>query len=176
MDDKQLIIDAIEKYKKYNNASSFGIVLLNYPDIFENIQSKGYDAGSTARLGRMDNSYYEGLDLYESINAIRGNAEFNLDYYRMIIIAEISYIGDILARNSYFDKSPLLEFLRHFRNGLSHGNKFNFSGKEPIRIAEFKNFKITKELQGQNILFDFIKLGDIYDVFDELKKYVQLLN
>ena len=51
-------------------------------------------------------------------------------------------------------------------------NKFNFSKIEPVRSARFKNFVITKELQGTVVLFAFIPAGDVFDLFDFIENYL----
>ena len=80
----------------------------------------------------------------------------------------------MLAKNSYFSKSPELEFFRHLRNGVAHNNKFTFSAKEPIRQASFRGFSIDKTLEGRDVLYrvggdSFVDEGDILDLFDEIE-------
>lgn len=114
----------IDQLKAAYVAASTGLVLLNDPDLPELLLARGYDAGSTIRLGRKDNTYYEGLDPYSAIEASRGNPGFNLDFLGDLITTMVSWVGDELASNGYFDKTPELEFFRHVRNGLSHGIRF----------------------------------------------------
>jgi hypothetical protein len=92
-------------------------------------------------------------------------------------------LGDELARESYFDTGPDLEFVRHLRNGIAHGNQFNLRRGEPRRPAHFtgpdrrgmpdgkitppgqaNTFEITPGLHGQKVLFDFVGPGDISDL------------
>ena len=86
-----------------------------------------------------------------------------------------SWIGHELKSKQYFDKTPELEFFRHLRNGLSHGNKFYFREGEPKRPARFKTFEITRCLQGQEVAFSFINTGDFFDLFDYLKAHLRAL-
>lgn len=87
----------------------------------------------------------------------------------------ISWVGDELSNNGYFDKTPELEFFRHLRNGISHGNKFSFKNDEPTRLAKFKGFEITKVIQGKTVLFEFISTGDLFDLFDHIKTHLRAL-
>jgi hypothetical protein len=36
-------------------------------------------------------------------------------------------LGDALSDHAYFDRDPALEFVRHLRNGIGHGNHFNLA-------------------------------------------------
>ena len=92
-------------------------------------------------------------------------------------------LGDELAKESYFDRKPDLEFIRHLRNGVGHGNRFNLQGAEPRRPAHFTGpdrrfmpdgtttppgqqhtFTITPALNQQEVLFGFIGPGDVCDL------------
>ena len=88
----------------------------------------------------------------------------------------LSWVGDALSENKYFDKMPELEFFRHLRNGISHSNKFNLvQYGEPKRPAKFKNFEITPALENQPVLFEFISTGDLFDLFDYIKTHSSAL-
>ena len=92
-------------------------------------------------------------------------------------------LGDEFARVGYLDKGPDLEFIRHLRNGVAHGNRFHLTGDEPKRSAHFTGpdrrlmangtvtpageahiFEITAALNGQRVLFDFMGPGDVCDL------------
>lgn len=47
------------------------------------------------------------------------------DQLRASITGALVTVGDALASHRYFDRGPDLELLRHLRNGLAHGNRFN---------------------------------------------------
>lgn len=53
-------------------------------------------------------------------------------------MASVTLIADRLSRNSYFNKTPELEFLRHVRNAVAHGIRFNLRPDEPRRPARFR--------------------------------------
>lgn len=169
------IADMIERLLEYYAAMSTTLILLNDDDILKLLEAKGYDRGSTIRLGRRNNSYYEGIDFWQSIHAVRGKSGFNLDFLGGLMMTILSWVGDELAKNQYFDKTPELEFFRHLRNGISHGNFFNLLNGEPRRPAAFKLFEINAKHHGQNVLFEFISTGDLFDLFDHVKSHLRTL-
>jgi len=85
-------------------------------------------------------------------------------------------LGDVLAQNQYFDRAPELELIRHLRNGIAHGNRFRIDKPENLtrfpahnRDAWVKSdtkavFEITKNLQDQPVLFEYMEAGDVLDV------------
>lgn len=81
-------------------------------------------------------------------------------------------VGDALARNDYFDRAPVLELVRHLRNGIAHGNSFritNLDRPAHNRDAGYSGpntsiFEITAAHDGQPVLFDFIGAGDVLDL------------
>ena len=87
----------------------------------------------------------------------------------------ISWIGHELSLRSYFDKSPELEFFRHLRNGISHGNRFHFKSGEPKRPARFRAFNMTPALHGQAVLFEYMSTGDVFDLLDHVKAHLRKL-
>jgi hypothetical protein len=82
-----------------------------------------------------------------------------------------------LERRCYFDRAPVLELVRHLRNGIAHNNKFriddpaklikkpanNFDAK--IRSPAGTLFEITPVLQGMPVMFDYMGPGDYVDLF-----------
>lgn len=85
-------------------------------------------------------------------------------------------LGDALAGNDYFDRAPLLEMVRHLRNGVAHGNRFNL--RDQRRLAQYPahnrdakigtlsghTFEIVSAMNGQPVMFDFMKPGDFVDL------------
>jgi hypothetical protein len=169
------IADMLGRLQEYYAAVSTALVLLNDDDVLRLLRAKGYDPGSTIRLGRRDNSYYEGIKLWDAIHSVRRNAGFNLDFLGSLFMTTLSWVGDELSKNGYFDKTPELELFRHLRNGISHGNTFNLLNGEPRRPAKFKRFDITSALHGKNVLFEFMSTGDLFDLFDHVKAHLRTL-
>jgi hypothetical protein len=87
--------------------------------------------------------------------------------------------GDILDKYDYFDHGPEVELIYHLRNGVAHGNKFHFTVRgNPVGISRMNRypaflrsfsgrevFRITPNLEGSPVLFDFIGPDDIIQLF-----------
>lgn len=117
-----------------------------------------------------------------AVRQISAGAEYQETYVRLWLAGALLTLGDRLAVEKYFDQGPDLEFVRHLRNGIAHGNKFHFTPDEPRRPAHFTGpdqrlrgdattprgeaitFEITRSLQGKPVLFDFIGPGDVCDL------------
>jgi len=78
-------------------------------------------------------------------------------------------VGDALGEHKYFDPCPEAQMIRHLRNGIAHGNRFDFhpsvidpkSGKlkRPANtfryspIQQMPMYEIDTHLQGQEVLW-----------------------
>src|SRR5437868_2157738 len=51
---------------------------------------------------------------------------FQQEYERLWLVGALLTLDDRLKAEGRFDKSPEIEFLRHLRNGVAHGNRFTF--------------------------------------------------
>lgn len=104
---------------------------------------------------------------------------------RVWLVGALLTIGDALKQNNYFDRAPELELLRHLRNGVGHGNVFRFD--KPENLAKYPahnllaairgynddtEFKITPDLEGQRVLFDFMGPGDVLDLIMSVSLYL----
>jgi hypothetical protein len=106
------------------------------------------------------------------------------DLARVWLVGALLTIGDALADNSFFDRAPELELLRHLRNGVAHGNAFRIDNPASLnkfpahnRLAWTRSdtnalFEITPHLQGQTVLFDFMGPGDILDLLYSVSLYL----
>ncbi|NLT54581.1 MAG: hypothetical protein GXX79_08435 [Actinomycetales bacterium] len=95
---------------------------------------------------------------------------------RAWLVSALVLLADNLAAENYFDRAPILEMVRHLRNGVSHGNRFEI--RTPDALLEHPahtrgaacisptgaTFEITPELHGGPVLFDFMGPGDVLDV------------
>lgn len=85
----------------------------------------------------------------------------------------ILWIGEDLKQESWFDRSPALEFFRHVRNAVAHNNAFHFLGGEPRRPARFRNFQLDAGMHGQNLFFEFMMAGDVLDLFVDIAAHLR---
>src|SRR6476620_946738 len=105
-----------------------------------------------ARPGEPD--CYDGIDAWESIEGVANKPWLNIHFLAALFMVVLSTVGQIAADNKYWDRTPELELLRHLRNGVSHGNTFNFRPGEPKRPAQYRTFQLTPEHHGAPVLFD----------------------
>ncbi len=95
--------------------------------------------------------------------------------------------GNALKRFQYFDNAPPLEMIFHLRNGVAHGNKFEFDQRSAARLqrnpAHTRSswsrgpgvFEIFESLRGQPIMFDYMADGDIIDVLSSARSHLTVL-
>ena len=105
---------------------------------------------------------------------------------RIWLVGALLTLGDSLAKYKYFDKSPLLELIRHLRNGVAHGNRFKID--DPARLTKYPahnkdaiakpttTYEITPVLQGREVLFDFIDQNDLVNLFYSVGFYLDQLS
>ncbi|MBO0695527.1 MAG: hypothetical protein J2P56_05435 [Verrucomicrobia bacterium] len=84
------------------------------------------------------------------------------EFPRIWLTGALLAIGDALKENKYFDHAPELELVYHLRNGIAHGNCFEFTDPGRKRLAKYPAhnrdcFGITLALEGRPALFDFIE-------------------
>jgi hypothetical protein len=106
------------------------------------------------------------------------------DLERVWLTGSLLAVGDAASRSGYFDRAPELELLRHVRNGVAHGNRFNITNPNSLtsypahnRLAWIKGdkrsiFEIVPTLDGQPVLFDFMGPGDVLDLLDSVGVYL----
>jgi len=101
---------------------------------------------------------------------------------RVWLAGSLVRLGDALERNDYFNRAPELELVRHLRNGIAHGNRFEI--REPEKLKKFPAhnrdgwfkhtiFEITRALNGQCVLFDFMEAGDVLDLLSSVGLYLK---
>jgi hypothetical protein len=115
----------------------------------------------------------------------RRSSEFQSTQERSWLAGALLILGDELQAQRYFDRGPDLEFVRHLRNGVAHGNRFNIHDGSLARPARFvsasdglfpddsrakggTSFEISPADHGQVVLFDFIGPGDVLDLLQHV--------
>jgi hypothetical protein len=63
------------------------------------------------------------------------------------------------------------EFFRHSRHAASHGNKWHFVGKEPVRPAEWKGVVLDRpNFQGKPFIHGTLTPGDLLFLLGDIEK------
>src|ERR1700722_12748915 len=111
----------------------------------------------------------------------RTNSEMARDLDRVWIVGSLVAVGGALEKRDYLTRAPLFELLRHLRNGVAHGNAFNIENPDKLkkfpahnRQARVKTteFEITSDLDGQPVLFDYMRAGDALDLLMSIEAYL----
>ena len=132
-------------------------------------------------IKRKDGSFHT-LNLRFYLDVLREDQRLQGDFLRTWATGALLMLGDALANHSYFDQAPLLELVRHLRNGLAHGNRFNIDDRGRKRLARFEAhnraapvrsplgtvFEITPNLSGP-VLFDFLGAADVIDLLQSIE-------
>jgi hypothetical protein len=121
-----------------------------------------------------DFCYEHYLDLARTDPAIASELK------RVWLAGALLTVGDAADVHRYFDKAPELELLRHLRNGVAHGNRFNIkSVQRPAhnklawaRSVSKSEFEITPALHGQSVLFDFMGPADVVELLMSIGIYL----
>ena len=150
--------------------------MLNHDGHYERLRNELFPVSdNSVRFGRHDGTMYEIKNYGPLVNQLRSNPQFNLEYMGLMVQTIFINAGDELSRNGYFDRTPELEYFRHIRNALGHGNAFHFVGKEPIRPASFKGRTLSQTLNGQTVFFDFMGPGDALDLLEHVELHLRNL-
>jgi hypothetical protein len=178
---EQQAAETIAAFRRTYAVSNLGLLAVQHPRREEIITDiLGFDRGSTLRLGMRDDPakpgqpvYYEGLDVWESIDSVVASADFNLYFLSVWFMVVLSAVGQIASDNGYWDCTPELELLRHLRNGVSHGNRFNLHQGQPSRPAHFGSHQLTQQNNGDTVLFEFMSPGDLFSFLDHIEAHLR---
>src|SRR5262245_31441176 len=110
---------------------------------------------------------------YEAVVRDRIREEFPIIWLTGALLA----VGDALKASNYFDHAPDLELVYHLRNGIAHVNRFTFTqtGRKRLKRAAHNRdgaFKITTELEGQTVLFDYMQAGDVLGLLPSVASHL----
>ena len=147
--------------------------------------NRGPAAVPLGQIERLDGTAHS-FDLSHAIRNIAASAEFRNRRERLWLSSLLLAVGDELAGMEpyYFDRGPDLEMIRHLRNGVAHGNRFDLRAGQPIRPAWFTGgrgaradgssapattFVIRPELDGMRVLFDFMGPGDVLELVQHIE-------
>jgi hypothetical protein len=118
------------------------------------------------------------FDTQDALGSAVANQAIAAELPRVWLAGSLLAVGDALEDNSYFDRAPELELVRHLRNGIAHGNRFDIRHPDKLtkypahnRDAAFRTntiFEITPALNGRPVLFDFMGAGDVLDLLSSV--------
>ena len=134
------------------------------------------------------------FDLPYYLGQAHTNPEISDELPRIWLVGSLLIVGDAVKKleRPYLKHVPLLELLYHLRNGIAHGNIFNFKddGVKRLRQNSAHNkaagvksqtgaeFEIVAgshgkpALHGKPVLFDFMGPGDVLDLLQSVEIYL----
>lgn len=142
--------------------------------------------GMTVPLGsvkRKDGTEHA-FDFRHFLRLAAASPELTTELPRVWLAGSLLAVGDALSAEDYFDRAPELELVRHLRNGIAHGNRFDIRDPQKLskfpahnRLAWVKSdkktvFEITPSLDGQHVLFDYLGPGDVLDILMSVGIYL----
>jgi hypothetical protein len=177
------VADLIEKLRLVNAATQTMTIHLFVSSEFETLLANmglTLPQGTTVSAQRKDLSWYRRpLDLRQAVDAVKAHQELRTSFGEAITIGMVSLVGDAVQRAGLYRifPSPEMEFLRHVRNAMSHGNMFYFKSRrnginEPVRPASFGSLRLHHNLKGTSI-WDLVWSGDIYELLDHIEVYLR---
>lgn len=172
---REYIADRIKVAREVFVGTQMFLYMLNREDFFQTMKGHLFPSSDTnLNLGRVGrDTPYSIANYGPLVESLRGNPQFNVNYMGLLLQSMVVQIGDMLSRNAYYEKTPELEFYRHLRNALGHGNRFHFSSGEPRRPATFQGREITAALQGTQAFFNFMAPGDVFELWENLERFLR---
>lgn len=131
-----------------------------------------------------DNPAGHTFDFKFYLEHVRENKFVMNQLERVYLSGALLTIGDALSEHKYFNDShsPIFQLIRHLRNGIAHGNKFDIRYPQELvdhpahdRVPQNNNptkFEVTPELNGTNVLFDFMEPGDVLNLLHQVGFYL----
>lgn len=103
-------------------------------------------------------------------------------FERVWLAGALLTLGDALGEHGYFDRAPILETVRHLRNAVAHGNRFDIRSTK--QLAEYpaytpdtsrgQHWEITPELNGTEFMFTFMQPSDVVSVLGWTAMHLEL--
>lgn len=113
----------------------------------------------------------------------------NIVYLNTLITGSILTVGDLLEKYELYgwkkrgqvireSVSSEIELMRHIRNGVAHGNKFNFKDEPPF-TASFNKLILSNLQVGIRVIpiggDGYIEFGDILELYDTIISQIKHL-
>ncbi|GAB4064968.1 hypothetical protein GCM10028777_13060 [Angustibacter speluncae] len=117
------------------------------------------------------------LELVTTEPTLRGEMD------RAWCVSSLVLLGDRLAAEGYYDRAPVLEMVRHLRNGIAHGNRFTLRNPSELErwpahtrdaaCQSSDTFEVTPALDGTQVLFGFMRPGDVLDLLISVSTHLR---
>jgi len=116
------------------------------------------------------------FDMQDALGSAVADEAIAAELPRVWLAGSLLAVGDALKDHGYFGHAPEFELVRHLRNGIAHGNRFDIRYPDELQKYPANNrdafyrspsntiFEITPALDGQPVLFDFMGAGDVLDL------------
>lgn len=142
--------------------------------------------GTSVSLGfvsRKDGTQHA-FDFRHYLRLATSDPEITSELPKIWLAGALLTLGDCLAIHHYFDRSPILEFVRHLRNGIAHGNRFRIDNPKSLinypahtKDALIKGdsghtFEILPNLNGQEVLFNYLAPANVLDAILSVGLYL----
>src|SRR5690606_13574871 len=72
------------------------------------------------------------FDLAYVLDLMRAEPALRDEMDRSWCVSSLIVLGDRLAAEDYHDRAPILEMVRHLRNGVAHGNRFTIRNPDEL--------------------------------------------
>jgi hypothetical protein len=167
---KEIIVQVIEETEALIVIHIYSLKYLlanNRKEVDDLYLGGGFDVCNIYSRGEVIRTYGIGKAVAKFKN--KQGARMIHEYVNVTVKLKIIEIYELIQEFGYYNTSPEFEFLRHIRNAMGHGYKFNFKYGEPKRPASFNGIVIEQSLNGRSVLDEFILPGDILDLINYIK-------
>ena len=175
------IADLIDRLKGHFALAAVGLSLVSSPTAERHLNEIGIVLDDPIQLRQRDSHDYH-LPIRDAVELASHDPERQRAVLDAWLEMAILRIGDELGQQHYFDKAPVLIFLRRVRNGLAHGNKFDpqppnagakTNGWQSLP-ARYGGLEITWESQGRVLgSGGLLKRGDALGLLDAVAAHLR---
>lgn len=160
------IADLITELKDHFVLSTAGLPLILSPHRQSFMDQVGVAAGDeidmTLGFGRERYAF----QLEPALDRVQRRPDIQFNVVRAWAELAALKVGREMKLNNYFDKRPLFEFLRHVRNAVAHGNRFDV--RKVDRPAVFEHHEVREDMNGAVCIGGELKTAEVFALLDEV--------
>lgn len=134
------IADLIDRLKGNYALSAIGLALTVNENAEELMRQAGVSVEDAIRVSRSKGHGDYQLPIAPYVKGAETAHDQQKAMVQSWLELSVLHVGHQMAVNSYFDKAPVLQFFRHIRNGVAHGNRMNV---RPVKNKRGKEQKWT---------------------------------